>query len=338
MTRPQALGRVQGLLFAVFALLGAGAACLAPGCGGQKPAVVRLAVNPGIYSGLIALARDQGFFRDAGLDVRLQELASGNQCFGSLAKGQAQLATMSEYVLARRAAQAPGLRIAAAIATADINEVVARTDRNIATPSELKGKRVGLPAKTAALYYFEAFLLLHGMDAAELTLVDIPPQDVAQALKQGRVDAITGWDALVWEARKQLAGKVVSWLAPRQDFHWLLVARGGDGGLPPEVLQRFLGALLQAQNLCRTDPAKAKAIIARTWQLEPEFVDHYWERLRLGVTLDNTLPEALGLAAKWLKQSGSLPGDIPDYRRMIFSEPLRALDNSAVRMLGGKHQ
>lgn len=304
------------------------------GCGNQDnaPAALRLAVNPGIYSGLIAVAQEQGFFREAGLDVQMREPPSGNQCMDGLVKGEVQLATMSEYVFARRMTEAPGLRIAATIATADINEVVARADRGITTPSDLAGRRVGLPAKTAALYYFEAFLLLHGVKAGDVTMVDTPPQKVADALANGGVDAITGWDALVWQARKRFKGEVVSWLAPRQDFHWLLVLRDGPGSLPPETVQRFLAALLQAQDFCREHPTQAKSGIAGKWGLEPEFVDHYWDRLRLSVNLDNSLLEALNQAFQWLGTNASRQEDIPQLQDYILSDPLEALDSHAVTM------
>lgn len=69
----------------------------------------------------------------------------------SLLAGKADIATSAEAVLVSHSFQNKNLRILSTIAIGNTNGVVARKDRGIKTAKDLKGKRVGVTGKSAAM-------------------------------------------------------------------------------------------------------------------------------------------------------------------------------------------
>lgn len=299
----------------------------------RAPESLRLAVNPGIYSGLIAVAEVKGYFRDAGVIVRMQEFNSGSKCQQSLGTGDADLATGTDVAVTRALLRKQPLRIIAAIATYETTDVVARKDLGINRIEDLRGRKVGLCTRSASLYYLETYLLFHGMEAGAVRVVDLPPQKSPAALEQGTVDAICGWDIISWDAQKRLGDKAVAWPAQNhKETYWLLTMRAGPNAPSPKAVERFLAALLQAQSFCARNPGEAKAIIAARWRLDPQVVDHYWDKNRLRLSLDNSLLLSLDLVADWLREKGEAQGEEPDFREHIQAGPLVAVDAKSVTL------
>ena len=129
------------------ALLGTGVtAC---GGGGAEPgapmgATLVLDFQPNaVHSGIYA-AQANGYFRDEGIDVRIQEPSSTADSAKLLETGHADFAVMdiSDFGIARER----GLDLAAiaAIVQRPLASVIARDRDEIRTPADLAGKTVGV--------------------------------------------------------------------------------------------------------------------------------------------------------------------------------------------------
>ena len=82
--------------------------------------------------------------------------------------------------------------------------IIGRTDHGIKTFTDLKGKKVGVPRKTIAEFYFGRFLELNGMSMTEITIVDLLPSQLQDALAHGKVDAVIAWQP--WASQIEKAG------------------------------------------------------------------------------------------------------------------------------------
>ena len=188
--------RVAALLAA--ALLGAGvAAC---GGGGAEPgapngATLVLdfqpnAVHSGIYAG-----QAQGFFRDEGLALKIQEPSSTADGAKLLETGRADFAVMdiSDFGIARER----GLELVAisAIVQRPLASVIARDRDEIRTPSDLAGKTVGVTGVPSDDAVLDTVLRSGGVDPSDVHRVTIGFNAVA-ALAAGKIDAATAfWNA-----------------------------------------------------------------------------------------------------------------------------------------------
>ena len=216
----------------------------------QSPSLeMSVAITAAVYSGLITIADDKGFFRESGLKVSIKEYASGLAAVEAMCRGEVQMATAADLAFALKIRDDPSLRVVASIGLANTNEVVARRDSNIHEPYDLKGKRIGVTPNTISEYYLYTFLLAHGITLSEVTVVNIAPTGMVDAIAGGEVDAISIWDIYVYQASKRLGDNAISWPAQNsQDYHWLLITRESLIR-SPEPLKRFLKALVNAEGL-----------------------------------------------------------------------------------------
>ena len=159
--------------------------------GASRSLKISLALAPFPYSGLIAIADDKGFFKESGIEVSVKEYAYGFATLDALSRGETQVAMGNDLVFAQKISRDPSLRIVASIAMADTNGIVARKDRDIHKPSDLKGKRIGIVPNTSSEYFFTTFLLVNKIPVAEATAVRVPPDRIVEAIVSGEVDAIS---------------------------------------------------------------------------------------------------------------------------------------------------
>ena len=294
------------------------------------PLKISLALAPFPFSGLIVIADDQGFFKESGLEVSIKEYPFGFVTLGVLSRGEAQLATANDIVFAQKMNDDPSLRVVASIGLTNTNEIVARKDRNIHVPSDLRGKRIGFSSDTTSEYYLRSFLLINNIPPSEVTAVNITPARIVEAIVSGEVDAISGWDTTVYDAKKQLGENAASWPSQNnQDWHWLLVTRESLTQTP-EPIKRFLRALIEAENFLLAHEDEAKMIIIRKWGFDPEFMREVWNKTRLNVSLNQSLITSLENFARWRMNKEGKGGDPPNFLNFIYTGALDEIDPKAV--------
>ncbi len=146
-------------------------------------------VNPD-HAPLI-IAREKGFFRDAGLDVELIAPSDPNDPPKLVAAGKADVAVSYQPQLhIQAAAGLPLVRIATLIAT-PLNSLVVLKNGPIKTLDDLKGKKIGY-----SIGGFEDAILGKMLEQAGLSLADVTLVNVNFSLSpsiiSGQVDAVIG--------------------------------------------------------------------------------------------------------------------------------------------------
>ncbi|HEY6772131.1 MAG TPA: ABC transporter substrate-binding protein [Solirubrobacterales bacterium] len=188
--------RVAALLAA--ALLGAALA----GCGGggaepgaPKGATLVLDFQPNaVHSGIYA-AQANGYFRDAGLDLTIQEPSSTADSARLLETGRADLAVMdiNDFGIARE--RGLDLVAIAAIVQRPLASVIARDPVETRTPADLAGKTIGVTGVPSDDAVLDTVLRSGGVDPSDVHPVTIGFNAVAE-LAAGKIDAATAfWNA-----------------------------------------------------------------------------------------------------------------------------------------------
>jgi NitT/TauT family transport system substrate-binding protein/putative hydroxymethylpyrimidine transport system substrate-binding protein len=188
--------RVAALLAA--ALLGTGV--VACGGGGAEPgapngATLVLDFQPNaVHSGIYA-AQANGFFKDAGLDLKIQEPSSTADSAKLLETGRADFAVMdiNDFGIARE--RGLDLVAIAAIVQRPLASVIARDPDEIRTPADLAGKTIGVTGVPSDDAVLDTVLRSGGVDPSDVHPVTIGFNAVA-SLAAGKVDAATAfWNA-----------------------------------------------------------------------------------------------------------------------------------------------
>src|SRR5262249_41680573 len=190
------MNRVAALLAAV--LLGAGlAAC---GGGGAEPGAPKggtLVRDSQRNAGPSGIYADQanGYSRDAGVDLHIQEPSSTADSPKLLETGRADFAIMdiNDFGIARE--RGLDLVAIAAIVQRPLGAVIARDPGEIRTPTDLAGKTIGVTGVPSDDAVLDSVLRSGGVDPSDVQRVTIGFNAVAD-LAAGKVDAATAfWNA-----------------------------------------------------------------------------------------------------------------------------------------------
>ena len=221
--------RVAALLAAVLASAGL-AACGGDGAepGAPKGATLVLdfqpnAVHAGIYSALA-----QGYYRDAGVGLDVQQPSASTDAPKLLEAGRAQFAILDIHDLA--IAYERGFNITGLVPIVQRPLAAVIAQGSVRRPQDLEGRTVGvtgLPSDDAVL---DSVLEADGAPPSSVNRVTIGFQAVA-ALAAGKVDAVTAfWNAEgVALRRKGIATRVFrvdDYGAPRYPELWLCTTWG----------------------------------------------------------------------------------------------------------------
>src|SRR5690606_30583143 len=91
--------------------------------------------------------------------------------------GTADIATHAETQLLRYSLAHPNLRVIMTV-TEGHYRIVARRSAGIATPADLRGKKVATLANTSAGYFLGLMLGKEGLSLADVVLVDVPLEEM----------------------------------------------------------------------------------------------------------------------------------------------------------------
>lgn len=165
---------------------------LLAGCDAGKPAVVPLPLSIAVVAqpvaALVYVADGKGFFREEGVAVELSAFDLGRDALASALAGGVDLATVFDLPVARKLSEGEDLAVLATLhRSVSGHAVLARRDRGIAHPEDLRGKRIGVTKGISTDYFLALFLTSHGLPQAAVKEVPLEPADYAQEIGRAHV-------------------------------------------------------------------------------------------------------------------------------------------------------
>ena len=236
-------------------------------------------------------AQEQGYFRDVGLQVNRHVPSDPAAPIKQVAAGRTDLAISYEPEVFLAREQGLPVVAVAALVQRPLTSLMAIGKKNIHSPRDLAGKRVG----TAGIPYQSAYL------RTILERANVKPSSVKEtnistsllpAMLSGRVDATLGafWNVEGVELR--LRGKKPTVIpvdrlgVPNYD-ELVLVANANEIDKRRDDLRLFIGAVAKGAREARKDPRRAAALLLRANKdLKPKLT-----RESVRVTLPALFPE-----------------------------------------------
>jgi putative hydroxymethylpyrimidine transport system substrate-binding protein len=214
----------------------------------------------------LVIAREKGFFRDAGLDVDLVAPAdpSAPPRLVAAKQGDIAISYQPDHMLALKEGL-PLVRFGTLIET-PLNTVMALEDGPVKTLADLKGKKIGYSVEG-----FEDVILAEMLKTVNLTLKDVTLVNVNFALTAplmaGQVDAVVGGYRNFEATELELAGKKARVFFPEENgvpaYDELIYLTHKDRANDP-ILRRFLDATEKATTWLTNHPDEAWAIFKAT--------------------------------------------------------------------------
>jgi len=300
---------------------------------------ISIGVSDGPVSLPIYVAQARGLFKAEGVEPRFVACRSGRECYGLLAKGEVELATASELLVATGRAQRPDIAVVATVsASAYQIKIVARRSAHVAEAPQLRGKRVGTVAGTSAQYFLDEWLVFNDIDPRSVTQVPLAPDALVGALERRELDAIAIWEPLASAAAAALGADAVTFASPRvytQHFN-LVAARATIARREPEIVH-VLRALVAAQRAIADDPGGARAVLGARLALPPAVAASAMADEDYRVRLDQSLVTTMQSQARWAVLAGmpgpQAAGSSSDLLRAIEPGPLRKAAPDAVGLV-----
>ena len=138
------------------------------------------------------LAVQNGLYRDAGLDVKIEQ-GNGSQITAQLvAGGKSDIAFADSAPVMKLVSQGAKIKVLATILQGNPNQVTALKKTGLKSVADIKGRSVALPNGGSQAAMFPLVLAANGLKESDVQLVNMPPESMVASLLQGRVEVILG--------------------------------------------------------------------------------------------------------------------------------------------------
>jgi len=153
------------------------------------------------YSGVF-VANELGYFKDAGLDVKLKPFSNPGDTLPALVSDQLDigLTTLQNLAVLNGNSDTDVAAIALVDSSNGADAIVAK--KSIASLADLKGKKVALTLGEVNHFLFLVGMKQIGMDPSSVKITSMSADDAGAAFIGGKVDAAVTWEPWVTKATK----------------------------------------------------------------------------------------------------------------------------------------
>jgi NitT/TauT family transport system substrate-binding protein len=284
----------------------------------------------------VLVARDKGYFSRQRLTLTVQSFTLGKQALQSVLDDKADLALVADvpFMFARANGQ-PIAVVATVFASRYTMALLGRRDRGISAPGDIAGKTLGTIKGTNAEYFLDKLLAIHAIPEAAIKIVELQPAQFEEALRSGRVDALTAWNPLLNRIQAEHGANATVLMEPDMFvYRFVLVGKKQFLDAHPERVGRALAALADAVATIQEKPADAQALIARAIGMQPQQLAASFRASDFTLSLDQSLLISLDEQTRWAMKRGLIPrGEVPNYLDAIDARPLSMEQPGSIKLI-----
>jgi NitT/TauT family transport system substrate-binding protein len=297
---------------------------------------INLGVTSPELSALILVAEKRGFFIENGLDVNIEEYIFSGGILKGIVVGELDLGTTMEVSFAMDELVDRGdMKIISVIARSDRTELIARKDHGIEKGSDLKGKKVGVTPATNAEFFLGEFLIFNNLTLSDIEVVYLSPPDLISSITSGSIDAAITWTTNVYPIITALGDNAISWSAQSgQSSNWILVASGNFIEKNPEAIERFVQALLDAEEYVQTNEQALYDIILSHGKITKDYLDYAEAKQQYVIELTQSLILLMEDQTRWaIKNNLTHRASLPNYLDYIYTDALEEIKPKAITII-----
>lgn len=282
------------------------------------------------------LASSDALQQETGWEIEWRKFAAGTDVIAAMASGDVVLSELGSSPLAIAASQGVDLQL---IAFSDVigkaESLIAHEGSGIASAADLKGKRIAVPVGSTAHFSLMGALQHEGIAEADVTIMNMPPDQIAAAWEQGVIDAAWIWQPVQSEILKTGtlvigADQTAEWGFPTFDG-WVVDREFGQAN--KDKIVAFLKAIDQANASYLKDPAAWTVDSAEVQTLAtatgadpaqvPEILEGF-TFLPMATQVSDTWLGGAGATIKgtadFLKSAGRIDAVVDDYSGFVNAE------------------
>ncbi|EKD36413.1 MAG: hypothetical protein ACD_75C01522G0003 [uncultured bacterium] len=306
----------------------------------QKPAVppkkITIALTTPYEGALAQVAQSLGYFRAEELEVTARLHPYGKLALEDMLAGKADFSTVAETPIMFAIMRGEKIAVIATIQTSDTeNAIVARKDKGILALGDLKGKKIAVTRGTTLDFFLDTILAVNGISREDVEVVNLKAEEMADALAQGDIDAISTFSVYTIMTQRKLGDLAITFKDKdiyRESFN--VVAMQGFIRNNPETVKKMLRALVKAEQFIQENPAEAQKIASDFSGTEISIIHEVWADSSFAARLDQALLLSLEDESQWAINNGLTEArEIPNYLDYIYLDGLKSVKPDAVSIL-----
>jgi NitT/TauT family transport system substrate-binding protein len=302
----------------------------------DPPEKIRIAYATLPETALAQIAQARGYYRDEGLEAIPRLHSFGKLALRDVLDGKADLATVAETPLMFAIMNGEKIAVIASIQCSRKNHaIIARRDKGILRPEDLKGRKIATTMGITSEYFLDAFIAMQGIVRKELEAVNLKPEEYQEAIVNGHVDAVSAFYPYLKQIQNKLGVNGITFYDEEVYIEtFSVVATQEFIRQNPGKIRKLLRALLRAEEFARGNPAEAHTIVAVFSGIDKGIVSEIWADNRFAVSLDQSLILGLEDESRWAIKGGLFKAKVvPNYLDFIYFEGLKSVKPEAVRIL-----
>lgn len=267
----RAFGIVLSFLFAAIAAV--------PSPGVAASPELRIATQPIPQYAPIFVARHKKWVEEelaktgAKAEIKWSSFAAGPPINESFAAGQQDFGFLGDTPAIIGKAAGINTRIVALTSTGPSSlAVVVPARSKIASPRDLKGKKVAVVKGSYAHHLLVLVLQQGGLTTGDIQLINLSQADIATAIASGDIDAAAVWEPLITKLESQGAVRVLRDGTGIKKGALVIVATDDYARKNREQAKAVLRAYQRGVAFIKANPAEAARLISADVNLPPELL------------------------------------------------------------------
>lgn len=284
---------------------------------------IKIGVSLTPLSSPFLVAEQLGFFKHFNLNVSIHPCSSGAACTDLMLQRSVDYATASESVVMFQSFQRDDLSLLVSFVESDNDlKLLTLVPARINSVSALEGRKVGIIKGTASEFYFDSVLISSNLKHMPVEKVYLQPHEMVPALLSYRVDAISAWEPMGFEADLLSVADVENLgVKGIYQLSFNLISRSPYLEFVGDEPTRLLQALDKAIEWINSNPEEAIEMIATRLDLPPSQVKWTWQDYLFRLSLGNSLLSNLQLQSRWAIETGLVESSPPDFRELFYPYP-----------------
>jgi ABC-type nitrate/sulfonate/bicarbonate transport system substrate-binding protein len=300
-----------------------GALALAGAAQAQDRLKVRFGILTTASQAAFYVGVKKGIFAKYGFDVDVRALTTGVQANQALAAGQVDWSGGGvESTVVAWATKLPFKAYSMYAKGGDSYGILVRTDANIKTPADLKGKRIAVPQGTAPAQGLNQLIQQAGLPRDAVQRVNANYGNMGQMLIAGSVEAMAGLEPFLTLTEENMAGQahILLRLGKLVQGGGLFLMSDQWATAHPQKVPDAVAALWESQQWVRQNPKEAAAIEAEILKVEPRIVEVAFKWLDYQPLIDDFTRQSLQTTTQYLAAEKLIPNEVDIKQHLLELE------------------
>ncbi len=156
-----------------------------------------------------------------------------------------------------------------------------------------------------------------------------------EQITAGAIDAIVSFEPTPYVIEKALGSNAIAWSAQDvEDTYAVLISTDEFIENHPQVIERYVRALAQAEQYLKNHVAEAKNILKKAVKYDNLYIAYMWPKVTFYLVLEQQFVLVLEDEARWaIKNKLTDETIVPNYLNFIYFDALKAIKPEAVTII-----